>query len=798
MVKKTRTKYLLSTIRKNGVTFFSVALIAATSIAIYLGLLSGAEAILQEVNRYFEENKLASFEVSSVYGITQEDIELVAKQDEVDRVEGAYSAMVFMENENEKITLQARSLLDDMNQAVVLEGELPKANNEVAVEKMFAEDLGILIGDQITVEHDGELLHDSFYVTAIINEPSFVCAGIQDTRGRDDAGIGSASYYIEMDKSAFDTSYYYNRYTSMYVQNDKLNSLYYYSDAYEELETELKETFEDLGESEEKEWVISDRNSMGDVRAIEYVVDAIYGMSYSLAFIFLIVAIVVCYASIVRMIDDQKILIGAQKALGFHTKEILIHYLKYNTLCAALGVVLGYAGGVIIVENLILYVFRRQLLLEHISLTFAWKEAGFVAVLCFVIFLIATCAGCLKSVSQSAISLMRGESAAQKKAYVFEKWAIYKRCNLYTKTMIKNVLGDKGRIVTTIMGVVGCISLLIITFTMKLSIINAPEKQFEKYFLYENRLVIDRAKGDAEEFAEVLEEEAISFRQIQDKLKMFRADGETWENIHVVAVEDTEQIKDFLYLEDIETGEQVQLPTEGILISRKCAENEDLSEGFLIELMDSAGNAKEVRVAGVVEHYLPYHMAVMSTEYYEQVMEEETDPSVFLLKGNVDGLYEKVKELDGFLAIEENESDQYTSASSSLNMVIAICLVFSAVLAVLVLMNQITMYINRKAKELSVMRINGYTLKETKAFVSRDNIVLTFLGLLLGCAAGIPMAYFEVCIIESNIGPKHYVRTPSVTACLLAVAVCILFAWSVNKIALRKVEHLSLTNVNGN
>ena len=48
MVKKAKTKYLLRTIKKNGVPFFAVAFIAATSIAIFLGLQSSAKAILKK------------------------------------------------------------------------------------------------------------------------------------------------------------------------------------------------------------------------------------------------------------------------------------------------------------------------------------------------------------------------------------------------------------------------------------------------------------------------------------------------------------------------------------------------------------------------------------------------------------------------------------------------------------------------------------------------------------------------------------------------------------------------------
>lgn len=895
MVKKTQWKYLFSTVKKNGVTFFAVALIAATSIAIFLGIRWAAVAILQQVDTYFRENQLASAEIACANGITQEDVEELQKQPGVDAAEGGYRTMVLMQGEKEQIILQVRSLLDEMNEPVLLEGELPKAGNEAAVEQDFAKELGVSVGDEISIEHDGELLYEHFQVTAIINEPSFSCSGLQDVRGISEVGTGAASYYIEVPKEAFDAAYYDDCYTNVYVKNSTLSAVYFYAEEYTEKETAFKEELENFGderadkryealndraeegiaeleekaealestrnelkeqlatlestfmgakcgimvpegmaaeieekkaeiesgleeidsqsvqlesalqeaeekaaEIERKDWVISGRNNMGDVRAIETLMDGLYALSYSLALIFLLVAVIVCYAAIVRMIDDQKTLIGAQKALGFTSREILVHYLKYNTLCAFLGVALGCVAAVVIVENLIVYICGKQLLFEHIPRVFVWKEALLVALLCLVIYLSATFAGCIKMVRQFAIALLRGEEASKKKAYIFEKWAFYRKMNLYSRTMIKNVLGDKGRMLTTIMGVIGCISLVIITFTMKFSITDAPKKQYADYFLYENWMITDSRAENTEEFERVLKEEGISYRKIQDKLKNFRIGGDEWNNVHVVTVEEPGYLEDFICFEDVETGKQTKIPQEGVLISRKCAEVYGVECGSVIELMNTEGDLKECQVVGIIEHYLPYHLLVMCTDHYEEVMEEEADESVFLLQGEIEGLYDRVKDMDGFLSIQTKSDNQYEDMSSSLNLVIVICLTFSAVLALLVLMNQITMYINRKARELAVMRINGYTLKETKTFVSRDNIVLTILGLMLGCGFGIPVAYFEVCILESKVGPNHYVRTPSLLACVLSVLFCVVCSVVVNRIALKKIDHLSLTNVSGN
>ena len=828
MVKKTQRTYLLKAIKKNGVSFFAVALIAATSIAIYLGIQSGAEAILQYAGLCFEENRLATSEITCANGITQEDIDALAKQSEVDTVEGGYRTTALIDTPKEKITVQIRSLLKEMNRPTVLEGNLPTADNEVAIEQKFALEQGAKVGDELHIEHDGELRNKTFIITAIINEPSFSCAMQNDSRGKSEIGFGSASYYIEVLPEAFDASYYHDSYTTAYVENKELNSMYYYSEEYTAKEKDILDHLENFGEKraeirydsllqeatdqiraagleladveknadkiQHKDWVVSGRNDMGDVRAVKVIVDGLFTLSYSFALIFLLVAVVVCYAAVVKMIDDQRIFIGAQKALGFRTKEIFAHYLSYNILCAVLGIIIGCVCSVLIVENLVLHVFAREFVFEKVPLSFVGGNAIIVSILCLVIFVLATIAGCTKVLKQSAISLLRGEMPTQQKAYFFESWKGYRHLSLYSRTMIKNVLSDRGRILTTIMGVVGCVSLLIITFTLKFAVSNAPGMQFKKYFFFENRLAVNSEICAVEDYEELLEQEGISFRRIQDKLENFRTKGGSWENIHIVAVDDDEQIKDYIYLEDANTRKAVRIPDNGVLISKKCADNFELEAGSVIELMDADGNPRECKVSGVIEHYLPYHQIITSVDYYESLMGEEADQCIFLLKGNIDGLYDKVKNEDGFLSLKDNS--EYLIPFESINLVIIICFCFSAILSVLVLLNQMNMYINRKSKELAVMRINGYTLKETKTFVSKDNIVLVALGLIVGCGIGTPLAQLEVLIMET--GTRRYITTPNMLACFLSAIICVIFAWIINKIALRKIDHLSLTNINGN
>ena len=713
-MKKTQNIYLFRTIKKNIISFFAVGMMAITGISIYLGDQSAAQAILNDANNYFIENRLQTLEVTSPYGITEEDIAVMSDWDGVDAVEGGYSSIVLVDTNNGtgKTLVKAHALLGTMNLPLIVEGVLPTGENEVAVEQTLAKKEGVSVGDQIAVEHEGELKSDRFTVTAIINQPSYCYARTTDARGQSDIGIGSAYYYIAFPREAFNSSHYDNCYSTAYIRNDSMDQYHYFSENYKEKEAEFKARIETLGaeraalryeavkqtvakkledartelerqeknlangklmlsyifeiigissdfekamtqlESYEKlqepmqeilsaietgeqalidgwnaleqteaenlpyyDWIVSIRNDIGDVRSVSIAVEGLYGLSYSMAIIFVIVAITVCYAAISRMISESRTLIGMQKALGFSSKEIMRHFMSYSILCGLWGVLGGWLVAYLSVQRLNLNIYQTVFLLGHIPLTFTWSHAFLVSAFFMGIFIVSSYVACAKEVNLPATDLLRGKIPQRDRTFGFEHWSIYQKLRLYTKTIIKNAIDDKSRMLTTVMGVAGCATLLVICFTLLLSMNKSETIQFEKYFLYENRLVIDSTKSDGNAFEELLNAHEISYTRVQDKLKFCRQTDGEWSGAHVVTISDTQAIKDFMVLEDVNTRKILEVPENGVLISLKCAASLNLEVGSEFELMASDGTPKKVTVAGIIEHYLAYNLIVTTDSY---------------------------------------------------------------------------------------------------------------------------------------------------------------------------------------
>ena len=103
------------------------------------------------------------------------------------------------------------------------------------------------------------------------------------------------------------------------------------------------------------------------------------------------------------------------------------------------------------------------------------------------------------------------------------------------------------------------------------------------------------------------------------------------------------------------------------------------------------------------------------------------------------------------------------------------------------------MYINQKKRELTVMRVNGFTTGEVIAYVVREAVFTTIAGILVGIAAGTVFAYAIVKFIEQcHVG---FDATPSFSGWLYSAGLTALYSVIIYSISLRKVKDLKLTDI---
>ncbi len=102
-------------------------------------------------------------------------------------------------------------------------------------------------------------------------------------------------------------------------------------------------------------------------------------------------------------------------------------------------------------------------------------------------------------------------------------------------------------------------------------------------------------------------------------------------------------------------------------------------------------------------------------------------------------------------------------------------------------------YILKKSRELTIMRINGFTVKECVRYAAWDLFLTTVAGILLGMAVGGPLGSWVIQRLEQPF--LQYVRTPDVRSFIFGALITAAFSYLINASALRRVKHLKLSDL---
>ena len=371
--------------------------------------------------------------------------------------------------------------------------------------------------------------------------------------------------------------------------------------------------------------------------------------------------------------------------------------------------------------------------------------------------------------------------------------------SLYTRLILLNMRSDLKRVAVTIVSVAGCCMLLVVGFTMRSAISNSIDKQFNKIFAYDEKLVFDPGVSESTEaeLEAILNGAGTEWIELQDSYYSVKG-TDSLEAAQLLVV-DPESFGDFMILRDWKTDELMEVPENGVLVHKRYAETTGLGVGDEIVIYDSAMAPYHVRIAGVFDNYLVQSLVIVSSEsYYAELFGEDAEKNTyyFTLNGaDEDALTERLAAVEGFASLTSLDAlaARFRGYLGTMNLMIGVLIVMAGLMAYFILANLSNMYINQKKRELTIMRVNGFSVREVKNYVSRETIVTTGIGLFLGVGGGAAMAYRIVRLVEQSF--QQFDRSVNWLALLLSAAITAGFSWAINTAALRKVKHLKLTDV---
>ncbi len=153
--------------------------------------------------------------------------------------------------------------------------------------------------------------------------------------------------------------------------------------------------------------------------------------------------------------------------------------------------------------------------------------------------------------------------------------------------------------------------------------------------------------------------------------------------------------------------------------------------------------------------------------------------------------------MPGFRSLKDATADRarFDIMSMILNVIIVTLLILAAVMVYFILMNLTMTYIQRKSRELTVMRVNGFSTRECIRYAAWDLVLTTLAGVALGLFFGIRIASWIERMLE---GPyAQFVREPDLRTFLFSALITLFFSIVINGYALGTIRKLKLSDING-
>ena len=519
------------------------------------------------------------------------------------------------------------------------------------------------------------------------------------------------------------------------------------------------------------------------------------------ALMFVLIGALVIFTTVSKIVDEQRSQVGTTKAMGFFRREIFAKYLFFGVSATCLGLGLGILAARFLMTGFTLrgynLYYRYDISESHLYLRPTLAVLGMGILLAVA----AVSLACFRLLKDPAIVLMKDRIPAGGKR---EKRNTGSVRTLYSRLILRNMRTDMKRVLVTIVSVAGCCALVVTGVTLKNAVTGAAREQYQRVYAYDEMVGFDPAvEGAKEQMAALLDEAGAEYTGIYKSNILYRV---TNNQAAELMVGDISAIHELYHLLDWESGtplvENGTAFDEGILIQRRMAEIYDLSVGDEFEISLDGTSTATVKVAGIFEHFIGNPM-VMSDAYYEKTFGMPADINMYVLQlpesaekpAALQTLNERFQEVQGFDSITtaEDARSMFDASTSVVDALVMLFIVLAIGMAGVVLLNITNMYVLQKKNELTIMRINGFTVKQTIHYVIRETVITTFLGIFFGIGLGSGLAYKIIRTMEKQF--LQFDRSLSFTAWAVGIVMTIGLIVLVNGVALRPVKNLKLRDI---
>ncbi len=518
---------------------------------------------------------------------------------------------------------------------------------------------------------------------------------------------------------------------------------------------------------------------------------------------FLMVAALVCLTTMSRMIDEQRTQLGTYKALGYHPREIISKYLTYATLACIGGCIVGPILCVNTLPRIIFGAYAVLYVLPDFTVSMPVTMliiSVIVALLCTV--LVAYIA-CHKELKTTTAALMRPKAPKAGKKILLERIPfLWRRFSFFQKLTARNLFRYKIRLLMTVIGISGCMALVVAGFGLHDAIAPITERQYDEITPDDVELYLDgnySYEEIKEEYAAIQADERLDSSVLVLLSECKASDSSEKNHVDECSIflpQSIGEAEELIHLRNKKTKSPLSWSDEGVIITDKVARSLNVDIGDQLVLL--ANDEKHtVRVSGVTEFYI-YNYVFFTPTYYEEIFGESPVYNTVYASES-----EKMVNRDAFssewlsksgsvsmLFFTDGLQDVMDDTLNSMNIVVYVMIICAGILAFIVLYNLTNINLSERLREIATVKVLGFRHMETNMYIFRENIIMCVFGILLGSGLGYLLAQYMINTVEVSM--VSFCREIRPLSFLLSAFITLVFAILVNLFMTKKIKDISM------
>lgn len=736
--------------------FIAIFLMAFIAIFIYSGMEGTWHGMEMGIQKYFDETNIADAWIISG-DFTEDQMEKVGQVEGVKSAEGrtVFSATAKEISADSSIEFTSFSTLKS-SKPIVTDGEaLNEKSQGVWISEEYAEANGLSVGDVLTVEL-GQGASELKILGTILQSEYVYYLGNGDEILPDYEQYG----YAYINEDTLNNKFSFNSINRIYIV--------YENDVNEKsIEEDIQKELDNQG------MIIMDHQQNKSIRGVNDKIQQLYRISLMFSSVFILLALLTMITTMRRIVKTQKIQIGTLKGLGVSNAIIAIHYGLFGFIISFLGVILGMLTGPRFLTPILLSAQLKTYSIPDVT-SHITNISVMMSILIVIGCTLATVLASIKGLRGVPSESMRNTTLQHIKSKKSRKPQFF---SFEWRWIFRETLNNKVRFSMGIVGVAGCMMLIMATRGLQDSANYANE------YLYENVYTYDKKVNIAPNFEpSSIAEDDKGYQMIQEgSIEISKHDNIKLGTVIIV------DPGDYINLSDM-NNQKISIESNEGIMSHKLSEVLGVEKGDIIQVKDyTMADSLYLKITEISNIPSPQGI-FMSKDTWESIGKKFVATAVLCdansdLSDNTEVINEVKK---------STLKEGVNKLLDTFKMIFLLLNIAAITMGIVILYNLGILNYTEKSREYATLKVLGYKSSEIFALSMRESFLTTLIGVIVAIPCG--YAFLELYVKTVSVESFEWLIHLETDSFIIALVVTVICSFVINIFVAIKINKINMVD----